>query len=767
MGQISFRPTDRQPDPGVSLQNLLLGLGTALIAVAALVFMAVNWTQMGAVFQGLLLLIVTSVAGWVTFVAARRQMPATAEAVGLATVMLALADCQALRVGLAPDVDPTWFWATAISGLTIGAWALGAAANVRSTRAAAAVLGQVPLLILLGGLDVEPTVAGIALLVQAGVVVTAAQLARRASVEARVLGALCAAGTWLTVVGLAAVVAMLGDGGDRYRCALVLATGAAVAALVAWLRADDEASRVLALGVATVTGLLAAEAAVTVLIRDDRSWATLALLCSAVVAVGLRADHRWGRAPALVGAAAGLCLAAPVAAALAIVAPAAARAWPHAWHLDAGGSASAWTAVRLDATTPAALALHVAAAIALLIAAIPAIGRRWLVRGLVASGLVAVAIAPMVLPITIAGAAALGVGAMLLCVVTAIFPTRIERLALYGPGLHRGSALGALVAWSTAALWSPASPGLTLIVVGSGAVVAAAFTTIARGRDDLNLAVAAGIATAGALAIEVGLASAASGRPSEGAVAIAGVAALCIGVIAAQLLDPKGGHRDLDGTLSLAAEASTWCIHAVVLFLAAHGPQGGAGLRLTLGAGALAAGWHARRRGRRWLVGLAATEGLLLTWMQLAELHVRLPEAYSLPLALTLLGVGLAAERRAQRHDDPVESWLTIGPGLVVGLLPTVLVSLTEPGLVRPLLGLAAGTVVLVAGALDGRKAPVDVGVVVVVVLGLRQLAPVAGELPTWATLGVAGAVLVAVGATFEQRRRDLRDVRLRYSQLR
>jgi hypothetical protein len=54
----------------------------------------------------------------------------------------------------------------------------------------------------------------------------------------------------------------------------------------------------------------------------------------------------------------------------------------------------------------------------------------------------------------------------------------------------------------------------------------------------------------------------------------------------------------------------------------------------------------------------------------------------------------------------------------------------------------------------------------VVALLGLRQLAPVVGSLPNWATLGATGLALVAVGATFEQRRRDLKAVLRRYAAL-
>jgi hypothetical protein len=60
----------------------------------------------------------------------------------------------------------------------------------------------------------------------------------------------------------------------------------------------------------------------------------------------------------------------------------------------------------------------------------------------------------------------------------------------------------------------------------------------------------------------------------------------------------------------------------------------------------------------------------------------------------------------------------------------------------------------------------VDVGAAVVVVLGLRQSVPVVGALPNWATLGACGLALLVAGATFEERRRDLRAIRDRYANL-
>ena len=89
-----------------------------------------------------------------------------------------------------------------------------------------------------------------------------------------------------------------------------------------------------------------------------------------------------------------------------------------------------------------------------------------------------------------------------------------------------------------------------------------------------------------------------------------------------------------------------------------------------------------------------------------------------------------------------------------------------EPGTIRPLIGLVAGALVLVGGVVWGKRAFVDVGTATVVALGLHQIAPVVGEIPNWATIGATGVLLLGVGATFEQRRRDLKAVLRAYSAL-
>jgi hypothetical protein len=54
----------------------------------------------------------------------------------------------------------------------------------------------------------------------------------------------------------------------------------------------------------------------------------------------------------------------------------------------------------------------------------------------------------------------------------------------------------------------------------------------------------------------------------------------------------------------------------------------------------------------------------------------------------------------------------------------------------------------------------------VLAVDALHQLAPYAAALPRWLTLGAVGLLLVGVGATYEQRRRDVTRLREAYDAL-
>ena len=276
-------------------------------------------------------------------------------------------------------------------------------------------------------------------------------------------------------------------------------------------------------------------------------------------------------------------------------------------------------------------------------------------------------------------------------------------------------------------------------------------------------AAAAAVTAAVALA---GLAASALGADPGAAWTVAALAA--VGVSAASgALDPDGIRVDLRGGAARTADGVAAALHVLALAVVAtaEGPATPALTTLVLAAGATGAAVHALRPGRRAAAVGAAVEALVLVWWQLAVAGVDVPEAYTLPVAATLLGGALVARRLGRTAGVP--SWTVHGPWLVAALAPTTLVALGDPGLVRPLAGLVAGVVVLTTGAVTRTRAAVDVGAATVAVLGLHQLSPVVAELPNWFTLGACGLALLVVGATFEERRRDLGSLLDRYGSLR
>lgn len=183
-------------------------------------------------------------------------------------------------------------------------------------------------------------------------------------------------------------------------------------------------------------------------------------------------------------------------------------------------------------------------------------------------------------------------------------------------------------------------------------------------------------------------------------------------------------------------------------------------LSLVLGlCGVIAAG-TAARAGRRF-VGVPAT-GLfvLAVWVRLAAWGVAAPEAYTLPVSVPALLVGAVRRRR----DPLLSSWTAYGPGLAFTLVPSLATAWAEPYATRPLLLGAAALLVTLLGARHRLRAPLVFGGAVLVLVALHELgaylAQLAGVLPRWVPPALAGALLLAVGATYERRIRDVRRVR-------
>jgi hypothetical protein len=159
------------------------------------------------------------------------------------------------------------------------------------------------------------------------------------------------------------------------------------------------------------------------------------------------------------------------------------------------------------------------------------------------------------------------------------------------------------------------------------------------------------------------------------------------------------------------------------------------------------------RRPLRWTGAALLT---VATWVRLADLGVETPEAYTLPAAGVLLAVGLHGLLR----DPGTASTRLLGPGLGLGLVPSLLWALEDPVQLRSLLLGAACLALVVAGARLGWTAPLVAGAAVGAALVLRLAAPYLGDtVPRWALIGGAGAALIAMGVTWERRLQEARQL--------
>jgi len=142
-------------------------------------------------------------------------------------------------------------------------------------------------------------------------------------------------------------------------------------------------------------------------------------------------------------------------------------------------------------------------------------------------------------------------------------------------------------------------------------------------------------------------------------------------------------------------------------------------------------------------------------------------EIVSVPLAVALLASGWL-------HLDATptaRSWPWLAPGVLVLLVPSLLLDVTESPLWRVVgLGVLA-IVIVVAGAVRRLQAPFVIGSAVLLIHALAQLWPwislAYGSAPWWLWLGIGGVILIVLAARYEQRIKNFRSVALMISSLR
>ncbi|MFJ9738868.1 SCO7613 C-terminal domain-containing membrane protein [Streptomyces sp. NPDC101166] len=706
------------------VQNVLLMLGGVLLTIAAVAFTLVSWGHLGIAGRAAVLGSVTVAVLAAPLPLLKRGLRSTAESVAGLGLALTVLDAYALYEAALGGVDATAYTAGA-SAVLAGSWAaygrgLGA---LRLPVPAALAVAQLPLPLWAVASGANPYAVAAALLATSA---ADAAVAPRAVVRAvrvtAVAGALALGGGGVVTAGSLAWTAA--GPGAAARAAALLVFAAAVALVVARSLPKPGAAR----GLALAGGLLLVTAAGAPLrVSLPAGWAVPAhLACAVALVAAVRGRFAEPVREGLVRAGAVVhALALLWAAPLVVVTLLGPLGWvERPW---SGVPSDARAAVTGDLPWPAypvqaVVVLAVVTAV-LVVAARQEAWGAWARTG--ALGLAWTV--GMVLPATLRLPYAVGLVMVGGVAVAAAF--------LSVPWF-------ALAASVPLAFLSLATQSATLAVL-SALTVLCAVASRRPGFAPVMLPAALGYAAA--LAGAGG--TAAHWQPAHTAVLV-----LVVPVAAAVLAARLGGRP-----AGVPVEVTGAAVALLAVGLAVTDPPM---VALVLGLCSVIAAGTAVRADRRAVGYAAAVLAVAAAWVRFAAWDVTTPEAYTLPVTVPALLVG--AWRR--RRDPETSSWTAYGPGLAATLAPSSAAVWGDTHWARPLLLGAAALLVTLLGARHRLQAPLVLGGSVLVLDALHELAPflvqVADALPRWAPPALAGLLLLAVGATYERRLRDVRRVR-------
>ncbi|MGW3394766.1 SCO7613 C-terminal domain-containing membrane protein [Streptomyces hydrogenans] len=763
------------PFPGVAApaetsprgaQNVLLTLGGTLLAVAALAFTLVSWGSMGIAGRSAVLFAVTSAALAAPAVLLRRGLGSTAEAVGALGLVLTVLDAYALHRVALPGTDGLGYTAAAAAVLA-GVWGGygGLLRGLRLPLPAAVVAAQLPLP--LGALAAG---GGPAVVAWAAVLTAAADvlvLGRPSRSEVRVTAGVSA--------GVLAAWALLTGAGlsltDPWTGAPLLLGCAALCLYAAG------AARPAASTLATVAGLaLVAAVAGPARAALPAEWAVPVYVVCGLALAALWRPVRAGWIPEAVRG--GFGLAGGVVAGLGVL-----------WALPpvlagllgpADRSAGLWSGTH---AAPVLADYPATAALVLLLGAVAAVtaGGPWGRWGAVVLGWSLLMALPVALELPYAAGIAVRLVATAAALGLAVRPggpahDRPEPAPGPAPVPERPEgAWGASWTAVTAGPVVPVAPGALLAWTGSAAGTASAVSALLLALDvraatfgvlGVLLALFTAVAVLGGGAVRETAAGAAvlaaAGLVGAGAAA-AGLSGAAAGL--ALLIVPAATAALAVRVRSVAAEVTGVAVGALALALTVPRP---AALALALALGGVIAAATAlraeRRRAASWTAGALF---LAAAWVRLAVWGVTVPEAYTLPVTVPALVVGLLRRRR----DPAASSWVAYGPGLAATLVPSLAAVWSDPHWTRPLLLGTGALAVTLLGARFRLQAPLVLGGAALVLVAAHELAPyvvqLVGALPRWLPPAAAGLLLLAVGATYERRLREARALRGRLARMR
>ncbi|MEU9854112.1 hypothetical protein [Streptomyces sp. NPDC047974] len=743
-------------------QNVLLTLGGTLLAVAALAFTLVSWGSMGIAGRSAVLLVVTSAALAAPAVLLRRGLASTAEAVGALGLALTVLDAYALHRVALPETDGLGYAAGAAAVLA-GMWAGygGVLRGLRLPFPAAVAAAQLPLPLGAAAAGGGPaTVAWAVLLTVAGDLLL---LGRPVGLSVRVTAGAAAGllGTWaLTTGGWLSLT-------DPWTGAPLLLACAALCLYA--VRAARPAASVLA----AVAGL-AAVAAVGGPARAALPWewaVPVYTVCGLVPAVLWRLVRAaWLPAPVR----AGFGVAGGGVAALGVL-----------WALPpvlggllgpAARGAGVWSG---DHAAPV-FGYPATAALVLLLGAGAAAGRPWGRWGALVLGWALLMALPVVFELPYAAGLAVRLVAVAGALAVAVRPGPPARglpesapKAPAGPSGHPEGGWGA--SWTAGAPVAPVRPDVlaawTGLVAGLATAGSAALLALdARGATFAVLGVLLGLFAAAAWRGTGAVRGAAAAAGVLTAAGLVGAGAAAAGLTAATtglvlLLVPAGTAVLAARFRSRAAELSGVAVGVLAVALTAPRPVVLA-LALALG-GVIAAATALRAERRRAASWTAGALFLAAAWLRLGVWGVTVPEAYTLPVTVPALVVGLLRRRR----DPEASSWVAYGPGLAATLVPSLMAVWSDPYGLRPLLLGTGALAVTLLGARSRLQAPLVLGGAALALVAVHELAPyvvqLVGALPRWLPPAAAGLLLLAVGATYERRLREARRMRERLARMR
>ena len=726
-GPVPEPPEATRPGRGLgaaSVPRILLGLGALCLVVAAIVFLAVAWAALGIGGRTGVLTVLTVVAAGLTAWLSRRDLRAGAEAfAAVALGLLALDLGGAWRAGWlgALGEDPFLLVSGTVVALAAAALARGVASAPVGALVGPQLIGVLAVLAAsLGAPDAlgRGDAAGVlaALLLCAGF----ATLGHGIGLRWLALGAAAGSAVWWLVL-VAVGAGRLGPftvshvWGELAAWPLVVATG--LVAVLALPRRLPARARVAAASVAVLMGTVL----LTVVVVDEGA-TRVALVELGVVAayavLVVRLPGAWRWVCAAPSAFASLGLATSVALLVQVALPVLEA--PEPWSMAVTDRLEApdvpWTWPLL--LPVGVVGIAVAAATVLRCAGR---GPRAAVAPGAVAALAALALVPPLYgaPVVVAAGALLVAGGVL--AVGGAVRERVEVLVL--AGLMLLMALGAALAsdWvtvGTLALLTAAGVALEVVPPRTWSDIGAGLAPLTAAGFLWSLQHLAGLDGAA--------------RPLP----------ILLVLGAAVVLLPRAA-REISSAVAAAVvvgEAVLTSGHVDEAWLAVH---------LTV-AGVLAVvSALVNDRPHMARVGLGLLT--LAQWVRLEQLGVETVEAYTLPLALVLLTVGVVRMRRGD-----ASSTRALGPGLALAIVPSLLQVMVDPVDTRAvLLGLACLLLVAVA-VWQGWSAPLLAGAVTVALVVLRQ-GTLAQVLPQWVLIGLVGVVLTVVGVTWERRLVELR----------